>query len=110
MVPHLFVYGTLRRSARNRFARALHRQSRFVGEARVNARKRRVGGFFAMVLCKEETVDGELFRLRDPERLLAVLDEYEGPAYRRTLLKATTSSGKCFRCWSYVYRFRLGRA
>ena len=107
MEKYLFVYGTLRKPARNRFARALHRDSFFVGAATVRARKHHVGGHFAMVLCKEGQVDGQVFRLRNPEHQLAELDEYEGPAYRRAMVKATTGSGRRIRCWSYLYRFRV---
>ena len=62
-----------------------------------------------MIVAREGSVDGELYRLRDPENQLAFLDEYEGPAYRRTLVKAATGTGKSIRCWSYLYRFRLRR-
>ena len=62
-----------------------------------------------MVIAKDGFVDGELYRLRDPEHQLPLLDEYEGAAYRRTIVKATISTGKVIRCWSYLYRFRLRR-
>ena len=106
---YLFVYGSLRRPARNRFARALHRNSIFVDAAKVRAKKYCIGGYPAMVIAKDSSVDGELYRLRDPESQLALLDEYEGAAYRRTIVKATASTGKFIRCWSYLYRFRLKR-
>ncbi len=62
-----------------------------------------------MVMARDSSVDGELYRLRDPENQLASLDEYEGPAYRRAIVSATTGNGKLIRCWSYLYRFRLKR-
>ena len=62
-----------------------------------------------MVIAKDGSVDGEIYRLRDPEYQLASLDEYEGAAYRRAIVKATTSTGKFIRCWSYLYRFRFKR-
>ncbi len=110
MQRYLFVYGSLRGPARNRFARALHHGSIFVGAARVKAKKYQIGGYAAMVTADGSSVDGELYRLRDPENQLDSLDEYEGPAYRRAIVKATTKTGKRIRCWSYLYRFRLKRS
>jgi gamma-glutamylcyclotransferase (GGCT)/AIG2-like uncharacterized protein YtfP len=54
-------------------------------------------------------VEGQVYCLRDPEKQLTWLDEYEGAAYRRTMLRAITSTGRAIRCWAYLYRFRLKR-
>jgi gamma-glutamylcyclotransferase (GGCT)/AIG2-like uncharacterized protein YtfP len=57
----------------------------------------------------EDWVNGQVYCLRDPEKQLAWLDDYEGAAYRRTMLRAITSTGRTIRCWAYLYRFRLRR-
>jgi gamma-glutamylcyclotransferase (GGCT)/AIG2-like uncharacterized protein YtfP len=106
---HLFVYGSLRKPARNTYASALHRASRFVGPATVRAKLYRIGSYAAMVCSSgcRDSVNGQVFRLRDPEERLDSLDFYEGVAYRRTMVIATTLTGKCIRCWAYLYRFRI---
>lgn len=109
MERHLFVYGTLRRPARIPIARALHSNSVFIGPAKVGAKKYRIGRYMAMVLSKKAFVDGEIFRIRDPKRLFALLDQYEGADYRRIIVKASTDSGKFIRCWAYLYSLGVRR-
>jgi gamma-glutamylcyclotransferase (GGCT)/AIG2-like uncharacterized protein YtfP len=82
----LFSYGLLRPGRSGWPLVAPHA----VGEPRpVLARGTRYDtglGFPAMLLGPEPGVSGTLTRLRDPGRLLPVLDRYEGAAYRRVRL------------------------
>ena len=55
-------------------------------------------------------VNGEIFRLKEPEKMLRVLDQYErslplctiNPEYERVLRLISTQKGK-LKCWVYEY-------
>jgi gamma-glutamylcyclotransferase (GGCT)/AIG2-like uncharacterized protein YtfP len=51
-----------------------------------------------------EWICGEVFCLNDPGELLPILDEYEGPEYKRTAVTIQLDSGKRMRSWVYLYR------
>lgn len=53
-----------------------------------------------------DLVAGELYRLRQPSKTLAILDEWE-EHYRRELSAATLANGRMHRCWVYMYRTPL---
>jgi gamma-glutamylcyclotransferase (GGCT)/AIG2-like uncharacterized protein YtfP len=103
---HLFVYGTLRRRGRNKYARLLHANSEFLGEATLQARLGRTRPHRGAVLSKNanDSLLGEVFRLNDARRLFPILDEYEGPDYKRTLVPVHLEDGKRIRAWIYLYR------
>ena len=76
---HLFVYGTLRRSA----AHPMHRlllPATFVGPARFQGRLYDLGSYPGAVASAQPTdfVRGEVYRLHEPATTLATLDRYEG--------------------------------
>jgi gamma-glutamylcyclotransferase (GGCT)/AIG2-like uncharacterized protein YtfP len=102
----LFVYGTLRRGSRNKFARLLQSQAEFAGNARIPGRLLDLGRFPGAIATDQtgETVFGEIYRLEDPEKLLATLDEYEGPEFERVMVKAQLNSGRKRKAWVYLYR------
>ena len=54
-----------------------------------------------------EFVTGELYRLRQPLKTLAALDDYEGKPYRRELRTASLATGETVRAWVYMYLQRL---
>lgn len=62
----------------------------------------------------EETVHGEIIRVRELERRLPALDAFEGFAaggeslYRRVLIPAWTASGEAFPVWAYVMESTSG--
>jgi gamma-glutamylcyclotransferase (GGCT)/AIG2-like uncharacterized protein YtfP len=83
----LFVYGTLRRGFDNEHARLLREAAEFAGEAEVRGRIYRIGAYPGFVFeadgAEDGLVRGELYRLRDPEKAFAILDEYEGADFER---------------------------
>ncbi len=103
---YLFVYGTLRRGSRNRFARLLESQARFVGNARVAGRLYSFGKYPGAIRSDlaGERVRGEVFLLKAPARILQALDEYEGPKYERVAVPVELASGKHIEAWVYFYR------
>jgi gamma-glutamylcyclotransferase (GGCT)/AIG2-like uncharacterized protein YtfP len=107
--PYLFVYGTLKSGFRNRYARRLRREARLLGPARMPGRLYRICWYPGMRPPRdpEDFVNGELYKLRQPLKTLAVLDAYEGPHhYRRELRRATSENGQAFPAWVYLYRQR----
>jgi gamma-glutamylcyclotransferase (GGCT)/AIG2-like uncharacterized protein YtfP len=97
----LFVYGTLRRGYRNRYARLLAERSDFLGPARVQGRLYQLHSYPGLRLHHGAPwIAGELFRLRDARPLLSVLDRYEGSEYRRVRTVAAMRSRRV-RCWVY---------
>jgi gamma-glutamylcyclotransferase (GGCT)/AIG2-like uncharacterized protein YtfP len=102
--PYLFVYGTLKSSFRNRYARQLRREARLLGQAQIAGRLYRIRWYPGMRPPRgPETVSGELYKLRQPLKTLKVLDAWED-SYRRELRLATLGSGESFRAWVYIYR------
>lgn len=76
----LFVYGSLKRGFRHHAelrGAPRERPARTLGRYRLV----RVGEYPALLEGGEQRVSGELYRVG--EELLAELDEFEGPAYRR---------------------------
>jgi gamma-glutamylcyclotransferase (GGCT)/AIG2-like uncharacterized protein YtfP len=102
------VYGTLKSSFQNRFARQLRREAKFLGRAHMPGRLYRIRWYPGMRPPRDpkDLITGELYKLRQPSRTLEVLDEWE-QQYARELHLATLESGQIFRAWIYVYRRRL---
>jgi gamma-glutamylcyclotransferase (GGCT)/AIG2-like uncharacterized protein YtfP len=95
-LPHLFVYGTLRRGSNNKFARLLAKQGHFVSEARVPGRLYDLGRYPGAVASDQpdQWIHGEVFSVDNA--LLTALDEYEGAEFERAM--APTIG-----CWIYWY-------
>jgi len=103
----LFVYGTLKSTFRNRYARRLRREALLAGRATMPGRLYRIRWYPGMrpPRVSADVVTGELYRLRQPAKTLEVLDEYEDD-YRRELRRATLETGQSFPAWVYIYRHR----
>ena len=54
-------------------------------------------------LGRSDWVQGEAFRLTEPAALLAKLDAYEGPQFRRAPQRVYLASGRRL-AWVYLYR------
>lgn len=78
---HLFVYGTLRKSASHPMHRLLH-PAVFVGLGRFQGQLYDLGTYPAAIPSADaaDTVLGEVYLLADPGTTLAALDRYEGCA------------------------------
>jgi gamma-glutamylcyclotransferase (GGCT)/AIG2-like uncharacterized protein YtfP len=101
--PRLFVYGTLRKAApASQWSRFLESTSTFVGNGRVEGQLRPVGQYTGLVPGPEGTVAGEVHELHDPARVLVTLDDYEGDAYRRQIIRVTMDDGTSTDAWAYV--------
>jgi gamma-glutamylcyclotransferase (GGCT)/AIG2-like uncharacterized protein YtfP len=98
MLDLLFVYGTLRSGFDNRCARLLRAGAERVGLATVPGGIYRVRHFPAYRPLPVGEVQGELYRIKRPEKILRDLDEYEGPEFERVIVN---------NAWIYQYRNRL---
>jgi gamma-glutamylcyclotransferase (GGCT)/AIG2-like uncharacterized protein YtfP len=100
---NLFVYGTLRKGSRNKFARLLAANARFLGNASMPGRLNRIGKYVAAAPSDKpgEWVQGDVFRLADPRRILRALDEYEGPGWKRSITRVRLDRGPWLEAWVY---------
>jgi gamma-glutamylcyclotransferase (GGCT)/AIG2-like uncharacterized protein YtfP len=94
----LFVYGSLRSEFDNPHARLLREKADFVGRATVQGSLVRNGPYPGYRLEPDGIVQGELWKLREPESTLAALDKYEGTPYTR--IGVETSLGPA---WIYLF-------
>ena len=100
MLDLIFVYGTLRSTFDNEYARLLRADSLFLGPAAVRGAVRHSAGYPAFLPEPDGEVVGELYRMKNPEATLARLDEYEGDGYERTVVSASAGTGN-FEAWIY---------
>lgn len=113
---YLFVYGTLRKAFTSGMHHLLAPHGEFVGHGRIRGQLYDVGGYPGAVESRrpDAGVFGEIYRLANPRRLLAELDQYEkcGPhfsppyEYQRKVLPVRTS-GRRLDAWVYVYNRRV---
>lgn len=99
------MYGTLRRGARNKFARLLRAHARYVGNARIAGRLYHLGAYPGAVSSNVdgEFVRGELYATSDPQWIIPALDDYEGPGFERVIAEAQLDSGERVQACVYVY-------
>jgi gamma-glutamylcyclotransferase (GGCT)/AIG2-like uncharacterized protein YtfP len=109
----LFVYGTLRRGTDSKMHHFLARHADFIGNATYQGKLYKIGEYPGAVPAGDpsDLVQGEVYRLRDPDSVLARLDRYEGcgpgfaePAeYIRKIRPVRLSSGEAIQAWVYLY-------
>ncbi|MCX6590082.1 MAG: gamma-glutamylcyclotransferase [Acidobacteria bacterium] len=116
MPEYLFVYGTLRSSHDNPFARRLRAESRFAGEGETSGALYQVDPRYpGLVLDGSGMVPGEIYELQGQAELLADLDQYEGcgaddPApheYTRQLISVWHCDGGELLAWAYIYQWSV---
>lgn len=115
---NVFFYGTLRRGF-NRTTRAgVDDLLGFVGRGSIQAKLFDLGIYPAAVPATDSRVWGEVFEMKDPGRVLSVLDEIEGyreatpdsSLYTRSEVPVTLDDGRTEHAWVYFYNAPLGRA
>jgi gamma-glutamylcyclotransferase (GGCT)/AIG2-like uncharacterized protein YtfP len=127
MSDHIFVYGTLMRGFDHPMSKLLASGADFLGDASCRGRLYMIAHYPGLLhsAAEDDIVHGDLFRMRDPDKLLAVLDDYEsiGPEheqptlYLREMLPVTLEDGSLVQAWTYIYnlpvsetkRIRSGR-
>ncbi|HVW86844.1 MAG TPA: gamma-glutamylcyclotransferase family protein [Bryobacteraceae bacterium] len=101
MIDLLFVYGTLRGRFGNRYAEMLRAEARFLATATVSGSIFLISDYPGYRPDPPGSVQGELYRLSDPDRLIPILDEYEGPDFERVLIDVAGQAA-----WIYQFRSR----
>ena len=110
---YLFVYGTLRRGAGHPSHSLLTGGTELVGRGHMNGLLYEVDGYPGAVssYVEGEYVVGEIYRLLEPEAVLAALDDYEEAGesyaepreYRRDRVMVKLEDGKEMVAWCYLY-------
>jgi gamma-glutamylcyclotransferase (GGCT)/AIG2-like uncharacterized protein YtfP len=113
MARHLFVYGTLLGPLGQPMSQRLRRLAEFIGQGSIAASLYQVGWYPGAVPDSRtgERVHGEVYLLRQPQRLLEELDRYEGclprrvgaGPFRRDTTIVSLSSGGRLAAWVYWY-------
>jgi gamma-glutamylcyclotransferase (GGCT)/AIG2-like uncharacterized protein YtfP len=108
MLEHLFVYGTLRSEFPQPLALRLKSQAKLVGKGSTPGILYDFGWYPGAKFDADarSRVIGEVFALKNAERLLAELDHYEGTAepgnaFRRVPVKVRLDRGGAIDAWSY---------
>jgi gamma-glutamylcyclotransferase (GGCT)/AIG2-like uncharacterized protein YtfP len=107
--PYLFVYGTLKQGGKFHRELSKDRSVKFIGEARIRGMLYQIqnADYPGAVPTRRpnQYVTGQLFFMGQPQRTLAVLDEFEGVdegLFRRELVEAKMN-GKPLKAWAYFY-------
>lgn len=113
MSDRIFVYGTLMRGFDHPMSKLLASGADFLGEASCCGRLYMITHYPGLLhaTVKGDIVHGDLFRMRYPGNLLAVLDDYEGVGpdqeqpmlYLREMLPVTLGDGSVTQAWTYIY-------
>jgi gamma-glutamylcyclotransferase (GGCT)/AIG2-like uncharacterized protein YtfP len=101
MPDALFVYGSLRSEFDNPHVRLLREKAESLGRATVRGSIFLIRKYPGYRTEPDGIVQGELWRLHDPEATLAALDEYEGDAYSRIAVTLLTPPATA---WIYIYK------
>jgi gamma-glutamylcyclotransferase (GGCT)/AIG2-like uncharacterized protein YtfP len=107
----LFIYGTLL-IADNEFAVYLNNNSVLISKGKIQGKLYDVGCYPALIIgdIGNYEVSGCICKLNDAEKVLAMLDPYEGIGpdedapnlYERLLQPVATADGDVL-CWVYIY-------
>ena len=108
MTDYLFVYGTLRSEFPHPLARRLQTQAKFIGKGSTPGALYDFGWYPGARFDPHARthVIGEVFSIKNAERLLAELDHYEGTAepgnaFRRVAVTVRLDRGGTVDAWSY---------
>lgn len=108
----LFVYGSLRRDSAHPMARLLADGADYLGSATTAGLLYRIDEFPGLVPCDDPArqVGGDLYRLKAPQELLPLLDEYEEctahypqPHEYRREMAMVRHEGRNIGAWIYFY-------
>ena len=118
MADLVFFYGTLMAGFDRRRRAGIERKLTYRGPATIRAALFDLGLYPAATPAREGCVQGELYELAEPERVLAALDEIEGYAagkpeqslYVRAEAEVTLPDGGRSTAWVYFYNAPLGQA
>ena len=102
---HIFVYGTLRKQMGHPLSHLLVRHGVFVGTGIFQGKLYDLGRYPGAVPSKNKTdlITGEVYRLQQPDKVLELLDEYEGPRFKRSQATIFYGEDRPISAWIYLY-------
>lgn len=112
---YLFVYGTLRKEMEHPFTAELRKYARWEGRAFLSGKLFLVDWYPGLVIPADQQhcypVHGDLFQIRDADRLFPILDAYEGCSasdplphmYQREVHPIFWKKKKSVPAWVYRY-------
>ena len=118
MDPLVFFYGTLMAGFDRRSKAGVDAGLAFIGRGWIEAALFDLGIYPAAIPAPGGRVWGEVYRILDPDPVLATLDEIEGYSadspdrslYLRRETDVTLEDGTRARAWAYFYNAPLGQA
>lgn len=99
---YLFVYGTLRSKVDIPVKHEIAKNWEVIGESEIKGNLYDMGDYPA-ARKGNGTIVGEVYLIKDPTPVFAVLDKYEGDAYTRELETVKLPGGKEAQAWVYWY-------
>ncbi len=114
----VFFYGTLMTGFARRRGIGIDESLEFVGRGTIRAELYDLGIYPAAIPAPDGRVWGEVFAMKDPDRVLSALDGIEGyrpddidsSLYIREVVPVTLTDGRAEQTWVYFYNAPLGRA
>jgi gamma-glutamylcyclotransferase (GGCT)/AIG2-like uncharacterized protein YtfP len=102
---HLFVYGTLCQRMKHPLSHLLVHHGIFIGKGIFQGNLYDLGRYPGAVPSRKKTdlVTGEIYRLQNPKQVFDILDEYEGPRFKRTQVTIFFEEDARLLCWIYIY-------
>ncbi len=116
MISKLFVYGTLMAGIKTKVNREFHQNSTFLGEGYLKGKMYDLGHYPGVVYdeTSEQKVFGHVFALKEPEKMLKKLDEYEDVGQRFGQFEEyvreqcpVNMKGEMITCWVYLYKLPI---
>ena len=116
---YIFIYGALLSSLNHPMHDVLKRFAKLEGEGHIQAELYDLGQYPAVVLSENPVnrVKGEIYKISGSEKLLPVLDQYEGCndnfpepfQYLRRVVKVQGDDGTNVEAWVYLYNWDIAR-
>ncbi|HXV78675.1 MAG TPA: gamma-glutamylcyclotransferase family protein [Candidatus Binatia bacterium] len=102
---HLFVYGTLRKPMHDPLHRLLETEGKLVTTGTFQGKLYDLGRYPGAVPSrgKNDRTLGEIYRLREPQRVFKILDAYEGRRFKRQQVTILQEEKKTITAWIYLY-------
>jgi len=102
---YLFVYGTLCQRMKHPLSHLLVHHGIFIGKGIFQGKLYDLGRYPGAVPSRKKTdlVTGEIYRLQNPKQVFDILDEYEGPRFKRTQVTIFFEEDARLLCWIYIY-------
>ncbi|MFI1743342.1 gamma-glutamylcyclotransferase family protein [Thalassobellus sediminis] len=114
---YLFVYGTLQNNLDNDMSKFLSIHAIFISRGYFHGKLYRVSWFPGAItsINGSNKVYGSIFKLKNPETVFSVLDDYEGVGenhskpnlYKRQIVKAYVEDGTVLQSWVYIYNHKI---